>query len=1438
MGPRMGELGSMNLGVAAHIKAASAGFARYDPLQTPEERKAFENGIWLCEDHAHQIDHDERYFTVELLHEWKLKAEQRAFDQLTGAGGAARIEGPTPELIEELRDIVALLSLPTGAKLADVRTKVVEATFRHLGGFRRHPNWPTHAVALSLATSGAKEEASTYGVSQLAQALRAAQRVGIVAPPGTGKSTTMLQLAESLLSEPDGPVPIFVPLREWAETSGDLFAWIANRNPFTGIRADHLKFLSHLGQLALLLDGWNEVPQAARLKLILELEGLARDFPLLCVAMSTRRQAADVPLEGRRVVVLPLSLSQQREIARGVGGDGGLNVLDSARQTGGLRDLVSVPLYLSVLLKVSPTGHLPETKEQVLRLFVERHEADHARRELLDRELQGNHKVYLTALAVEAHIASNTAISTTSALVSVGKVNQNLQASHLVQSPPNPRNVLEVLVNSHALERDAGDSYSFQHQQFQEWYASLDVEARLLASGADALSLSDNITTEILNDRGWEEAVLFATERMSRSSAEGISAVAKAVRICLQLDPMLAAAIIRRAPTSVWDQVSEEIQQFAKAWHRANMPDRAVGFMIATGRPEFSDIVWPLVATHDTQLVTLRLGGSFDPAVLGTHLSSEFSALDDQLRAHMLGEFIDNGGVEGLDAAMTLVQSEENVSVRQEVFTSLTFHRADRQAEDVLRASSEEVWRDIAARGYFVSVSDTEMLDRLKQYEREYLEDPDVRPEVRLGRLLREQSGTTEGKVEQLLTLPSLDFRSDSSGGFYEAARLFPDAVGRAMKTRIELGLELPWRPDEYLDRVSPTDDGPVSDILSAQDLASEKAKNAARIAGPKLVKHLCNRYLAASANFANGGLRTEVAHAPVRTLEDVIVNTRASVFFSVASTYTSRTSEANIGRLSSLIVRHGRDGNGSTIELPQMVRADAVGALNKWAEKLLRSRSATRHQLNEVASAMHRVPDPTQAGLLDRMLDMDLRKYRAARAAYARDRSNEAAKQEGTMSYTWTYRDALARIGTPEVATILASLLLDDLFGADAAIALLMMSSKAAGSVDDKPAFRQWPDFEMALANRAARSADPAATTEYAESIFEAVRTLLDKGDATLLHQAASMASTAVLMPHGEKSELLRRLLESPLHPRPRKELVTKMLVGGEELKAEDIRAGLDQLIEASKTESWLLGDDLGSVVAWLELFAFSDNPHALIEALDMLPRAMPERVARAQRRLRDLLRGIKAMPGGDAIPLLKDLVDRDPTLVDAHELYSAIARRIGDPGAFDFLLDLAAKAKRGMDVAGYNYPEQIFHLLGDVDLASRFKASSSGPAKEFIGELLLVSNTFESFLLLSEDATGRRVLARRLNIALRDLLNDKTNASEDGSRYQLTPRDASALRQGLFEQTTHTDVQVAKFAARCLEAIDLARDADGYVEAELRHPAIEIGRPWPNVQLLGEVG
>lgn len=77
-GPGEGELEVAHFGRASHITAASRGGPRYDETLTSAERRSINNAIWLCANHADEIDDRESRYRPELLREWKRHAEAEA----------------------------------------------------------------------------------------------------------------------------------------------------------------------------------------------------------------------------------------------------------------------------------------------------------------------------------------------------------------------------------------------------------------------------------------------------------------------------------------------------------------------------------------------------------------------------------------------------------------------------------------------------------------------------------------------------------------------------------------------------------------------------------------------------------------------------------------------------------------------------------------------------------------------------------------------------------------------------------------------------------------------------------------------------------------------------------------------------------------------------------------------------------------------------------------------------------------------------------------------------------------------------------------------------------------------------------------------------------------------------------------------------------------
>ena len=107
-GPDM-EGGVTNVGVAAHITAASPGGPRYDETLTSEGRSDISNGIWLCQIHAKLIDDDELAFPASILKAWKETAEMMAALETRGfivqrAIPFGGLERKAPTLIAKMQE--------------------------------------------------------------------------------------------------------------------------------------------------------------------------------------------------------------------------------------------------------------------------------------------------------------------------------------------------------------------------------------------------------------------------------------------------------------------------------------------------------------------------------------------------------------------------------------------------------------------------------------------------------------------------------------------------------------------------------------------------------------------------------------------------------------------------------------------------------------------------------------------------------------------------------------------------------------------------------------------------------------------------------------------------------------------------------------------------------------------------------------------------------------------------------------------------------------------------------------------------------------------------------------------------------------------------------------------------------------------------------------
>nr|WP_321440569.1 hypothetical protein [uncultured Hyphomonas sp.] len=1399
--------GEVNIGTAAHICAAAPGGPRYDPNMTRQERRSEQNGIWMCRNHGAAIDSNDPQFTVEILRRWKSQAE-----------------------LQSLQDVLHHISPPAptaGPVAATLAARLRAAAEADLKVFRRMAKWPATSVPLRLKVEGVAESITT---AALAEAVIHRGDLMLIAPPGAGKTTTLFQIAESVLTGHSG-TPVVVLLGDWQTQPQTILESILARPAFNGISEQEFRAAADGNGFVMLLDGWNELDIEGRKRAHIQIEELKAQLPELALMISTRRQALDVPLSGTQVHLLPLTDVQQMEIASAMWGDPGRKMVDQAWRTPGVRELVSNPLYLTALLTLTDNAPFPTTKEEVLRCFVAAHQKDPRHAERLRAVMWDFSENYLDRLATFATQTANTAITDTNARAQINATSAMLVDNGQIMVRPEPSDVLDVLVSDHLLMR-AGDAQavSFQHQQIQEWFASRSVEERMLAE-LDDPEAREWFKSEVFNLPAWEEAIMFAVERLSRGDAHQRAICAKAIVAAFEVDPILAADMIFRATDDVWKSVAPTIEGYVARWHAPGTVDGAFRFMLTTGRPEFLDKVWPLLVDENDQvsLKAIRHCRSFRPSILGSDAVRRIKALPSKPRLVLLHEIASNSGIEGLDLATSLARSDPDPEVQAAVLDALSFRRADRHVEEVLRGASAKTFDLVVSKGFIESAEDPQVQQDL-QDARERQEAEGSTEYARLRAMIYAQSPADRSNdVEALVaSMPMERDEYQSVGGLlFEAGKLYPRAVAQGLLQRVRKGSEIYFRADDILamSGIVVEDDALLAIALEPGGHSNSHAEAAASVLGPISVGKLIDAYLEVHDCLRPGGKYDKAAGTWHGVLRMRIGHTPGSSLVSAIQARAKDASPEHVAEMANILKRRDDEiDRGRPFD--NAAHAAMNDLIRDWTDRLLSMGDlAKRHHLASVAWLAAKCPSVELLPVLKRLLDEELRRIKHFRERVrASEQRDERALQESRMLYDTAYKDAFTVIVAPETTAMMREYLPEELFGEVAAIVMKVQWIKENEPKPEKGTPFGPPEFAGIEDKRAAYAENHASTCDEAEAMFETIDLLTaDGATEDQRKHALALAIQAARLPHGDRPEMIFDLLAATPQ-RARTTFVFNLIMSGKTVSFDIVKKGIEDLFEEAKKRPWILSEG-HQLKAWLKLLPFTDRPALMLDIIRGLTGHQ-----RDPEFLEEMVKATEFTAAPEAEEALFALAEDNPKFYGNYAWRNAVLHRKTLSAAKRYL-DLVLNGTIQNDGHGGWHMAEVLGDLLNAHAELRTEAYATLKAGDHPRLKVLIRAVAETvdpegllLLIELENKLEQKFVSWR---TIQRAITDHVPSEQWKGAFDVIPVSATELRAKLLAMTT--DGGKTDAAARTLRTIQNFRDDYGAPEDEPRHPDLASGNPWP---------
>lgn len=1343
---------------------------------------------------------------------------------------------------------------PQVADLIDRTRRAADAVTRTWAGKTKgHPLIDLTAVRLD--PNGAKS-ADVLSLEQIDQALSQSRRIVLEGPAGRGKTTTLIQLAQRART---AGTPFMVELPSWTSSRRGILEYIAGMPAFQaeGLTPADLARVQQTEPFLLLLNGWNEIAQSNSAQASEALRELERDLPSAGIIVATRTHHLTPPLPGAlRLRLLRLRRVQRAAYLAARLGAKGAELRARLDSDPSLDELTRTPFILSEVASLFEAGaEIPSTKigvlTEVLRLQEQR---DEHRNALQAAPIFGRQTDYLKVLATEMTRRGAVALPDADARAVVAAVARELADRGQIE-PVGALAVLAALTAHHVLERVdyPQTAFQFEHQQLQEYYAALDVRARLLDLRDDDRAGTGRFTADYVNEPTWAEPLRMIAETFAEQTGSGgtdkrnTRAGGKMVEMALAVDPVFAGELAQLCGAAVWNEVCAAVGERFRAVYAirgGNYRQYALAAMLATGADDFSDIIVPLLSGQDQQarLRTYRLWPDIQVSSLGPNWREQVRGWSDEARADFVSELLHHR----IDGEVAAFAAEDNsIAVKKAAVSGLIWTRSDDALTRVLESMDAQTFEEVARKN--ADQMPAALRPKTIAAMRKFIEtttDHPARLRTALDLIALGETDLDSVVKDAMAALPGGDMRNLDSHYIQPALEYLrkTDPAWASEWVAIQIAEGVLYGHEYWLPFATAIPDGLVERYL--QRLETEDFKNARFEGMIAVIAARADAKLAARVFAKLRELRRKVDAEPGQRhgFEWQVMNQLEAVFrrlpddIAAAGVLSSVTSgdPLDIKVAANLLSRVARSDVESLRIADDELKAGLRAYLKSGVDLVLRQDDFNGEEKADLASAIAQVGKPEDMADLVTLIRADIERMRRSRAARtAGDRG--PLGNGGIMRYAPWHIAAVMHLAPVGAEQVLIDLLHEPEYLSDAAAAM-------ARDFMPKPerSFDRTFRYDLMWAAREGRTPPPGddqRRTRFVDALNAEIKRLREQNQdgkpAVGLKELAK--ALAAIDGRGSAAVVLDVIaMPSEWDQYTHLAAAERLLMAGVVLPATTAFALVDSILE--RTEKWMQDSDKYLLCRILALCPFVDDPAAGIAKMrDVL----------GKRRLwgyelRELVTALGESRLDAAVDLLYELASGARTFEQCEDNFINAVAALDTPRARELLLGFVDPNIRGIALTRRPHRDDVLVArLTELaqrrpEVATRLRELCERDLPDLnrhvLSKVMNWLGTPEALtanLTLIDDAKPWPV-PQGVWDQLKSAFVERQPYGQNPNVFTEHARASNELRTRLF-RTAIEDEKRRKSAFMLLGQIEAWRLEHGRPTDEPRHPDLASNQPWP---------